>query len=60
MILSKLARRSLAGLLVAGALSFPARPALAQSDDAKALAAYRLTETGLRSYYKVMSNLARR
>ena len=60
MTLSTLIRRTFAGVLVTAALSFSAHPAVAQSDhDMQTLANYRLTESGLRKYYKAMGNLTK-
>jgi hypothetical protein len=60
MNLSILVRRTFAGVLVTAALSFPVHAAAAQSDhDMQTLASYRLTESGLRKYYKAMDNLTK-
>src|SRR4051812_26837582 len=63
---STLVRCSFAGVLAAAALSFSAPSAAAQKAhaaagdrDTQTLANYRLTEAGLRKYYKVMGNLAK-
>lgn len=66
MTLATLIRRSGAGLLVTAALSFPIHPAAAQKAHAAAgdrdmqtLANYRLTEAGLRKFYKAMGELTK-
>lgn len=60
MTLSTLVRRTLAGVLVTAALSFPVHRAAAQSDpDMRTLANYHITESGLRKYYAAMGNLTK-
>ena len=60
MILSTLVRRTFMGALVTAALSLPVHHAAAQGNhDMQTLASYRLTESGLRKYYKAMGNLTK-
>jgi hypothetical protein len=66
MIVSPLVRRAFTGLLAVGALSLPVHRAAAQKahatsadHDLQTLASYRLTEAGLRKYYKAIENVGK-
>lgn len=66
MTVSTFVRRTLTGTFVAAALSLPAHSASAQKGsavnhdrDTQTLAAYHLSEAGLRKYYMAMSNLTK-